>query len=223
MMLVSEIFESIQGESTRCGEPTVFVRLAGCNLDCHWCDTRHARDGGMDMTAEDVLERALAPGIGQVCVTGGEPLFQADTPDLLEALLTADRTTVLMTNGSLPMDRVPEAVFKVVDVKTPWSHGTAPGDVDEHRPPPHFLDHNLSYLGRGDEVKFVVRNRAEFQWATDWARHAGLFQKVHAVLVGPAWGELDPATLVEWMRESGLPLRLNLQWHKFIWGSDTTR
>lgn len=223
MMLVSEIFESIQGESTRCGEPAVFVRLAGCNLDCHWCDTPHAHEGGTETALDEVLRQALAPGIGQVCVTGGEPLLQSDTPALLEGLLVAHRTPVLMTNGSLSLDGVPEGTVKVVDVKTPWSHGYAPGDPGHRMPPLHFLDGNLENLDGGDEVKFVIRNRAEFQWAADWARDKGLFQQVGAVLVGPAWGELDPAILVEWIMESRLPLRLNLQWHKVIWGPDTTR
>ncbi|NOZ01519.1 MAG: radical SAM protein [Deltaproteobacteria bacterium] len=221
-MNVFEIFASIQGESTRAGEATVFVRLAGCNLDCAWCDTPLARTGaGTSMGMERIIKEALAPGLPQVCVTGGEPLLQKETPELLNRLVASGRTTVLMTNGSLPFGRVPEGVVKVVDIKTPWVHDNPPETSDALMRPPHFPESNLGLLGPMDEVKFVVRSRAEFEWICEWSRSMGLFDRVAAVLVGPVWGELDPGVLVDWMIEARLPLRLNLQWHKIIWGEDT--
>lgn len=223
-MDVCEIFASIQGESTRAGERTAFVRLAGCNLDCTWCDTPQGRAAGFPMDLEDIVGEALGFPGPQVCITGGEPLLQAETPDLLKAFLVTGRTTVLMTNGSLPMDNVPEEVISVVDIKSPWSQPSSPGESTATLPqPPHFHSANLSRLGSNDEVKFVVRSRTEFDWACQWAGQAGLFSRVQSVLVSPAWGALEPALLAEWIMETRLPVRLNLQWHKVIWGEDTDR
>jgi len=238
-MNVSEIFLSIQGETSRAGELCAFVRLAGCNLSCAWCDTRHARKGGTPMEADQVVAALDLFGTRLVCVTGGEPLLQDETGDLARRLLAEGHEVMLMTNGSLPLDPIPGPVLKVVDVKTPWSHRRRGGKEGQspispacrlHAPrqvremgdcpsfPPHLLASNLDLLGRRDEVKFVVRVRQEFDWAAAWASSVGLFDRVEVVSVGPAWGELDPAAVVEWMKETRSPFRLNLQIHKYVWG-----
>ena len=257
-MKVVEVFRSIQGEGTQAGRPCVFVRLAGCNLRCAWCDTPYAQDGaGEEVPRADVVARALAAGPGMCCVTGGEPLLQPDAPDLVRALLEAGRDVQVMTNGSLPLHAVPREAVLAVDVKTPWAaHGAvrdfaadsprigrgpdeirsdtpasgagatgqsaaAPAPADP--PPPHFDPSNLSRLSRRDEVKFVVRSRPEFDWACRWAASVALFDRVGTVFAGPAWGAIDAGTVADWILESRLPLRLNVQWHKVLWGADTRR
>ena len=222
-MKVSEVFRSLQGETTRAGEPAVFVRLAGCNLDCTWCDTAHAQSGGRPMSIARILAAVEAlPPTPLVCVTGGEPMIQRDTPALLAALLGAGRDVQLMTNGSVALDLVPAGVSRVVDVKSPWAHrGDLPPPGGPVIAPPHLLPSNLALLGPPDEVKVVVRTRPEFDWAAGWLESAGLFGRVRAVLVAPAWGHLEPALLADWILESGLPIRLNLQVHKMLWGGDT--
>ncbi len=222
-MTVFEIFASLQGEGRRAGEPTAFVRLAGCNLRCAWCDTAYAWSGGTPMTVAEVVVAARRLGLPRACVTGGEPLLDPDTPALLHALIGAGLGVTLMTNGSLPLDPVPAAVHKVVDIKSPWAHspGVPSGLLD--LPPTQFHRGNLALLTPGDDVKFVVRDRTEFDWAVGFADREGLFQRVGAVFVGPAWGLLDPALLADWVLASGRPVRLHLQWHKVLWGPDTRR
>lgn len=231
-MKVVEVFRSIQGEGTQAGRPCTFVRLGGCNLHCAWCDTPYARgEGGRDLDVGGAVAEALALGPGLCCVTGGEPLLQPEAPALVRALLQAGRDVQVMTNGSLPLHAVPAEAILAVDIKTPWSHGTETGtsaggrspDRVDLPEPPHFDRGNLARLSRRDEVKFVVRDRREFEWAARWAEKAGLFDRVGTVFAGPAWGEIDPAVLAEWILESRLPLRLNLQWHKVLWGKDTRR
>ncbi len=257
-MKVVEVFRSIQGEGTQAGRPCVFVRLAGCNLRCTWCDTPYAQDeAGEEVPLADVVTRVLEAGPGMCCVTGGEPLLQPDAPDLVRALLAAGRDVQVMTNGSLPLHAVPREAVLAVDVKTPWAHaGTvraftgapsrtvhAPGGIrpdtpafrtgatgpgaaasaPANLPPPHFDPSNLSRLTRRDEVKFVVRDRGEFDWACQWAASVGLFDRVGAVFAGPAWGSIDAGTVADWILDSRLPLRLNVQWHKFLWGAATRR
>jgi 7-carboxy-7-deazaguanine synthase len=222
-MKVAELFRSIQGETTRAGEVAAFVRLAGCNLRCAWCDTPHARTGGRAMSVEAVMAEVARLGPARLaCVTGGEPLLQPSASALVSALLASGRDVQVMTNGSVPLDRVPAGASRVVDVKSPWAHDPgapeAPGPLAD---PPHLLPSNLDLLGPADEARFVVRSRAEFDWAARWAVSAGLFDRVGAVLVAPAWGALEPATLAAWILDAGLPLRLNLQVHKLVWGEGT--
>jgi len=231
-MRIVEIFRSIQGEGTRTGEPCTFVRLAGCNLQCAWCDTPCAQDvAGVVKTIPEIVAETLSAGTGSVCVTGGEPLLQPGTPDLVRALLSAGREVVVMTNGSLQMHAIPPAAILAVDIKTPWAHesasntvpgGRAPDRVDLPEPP-HLDRSNLQRLSKRDEVKFVVRDRREFEWAALWADRVGLFDIVGTVLVGPAWDELDAGTVADWILESGLPIRLNVQLHKILWGPGTRR
>lgn len=223
-MRVVEVFRSIQGETTRAGEPCAFVRLAGCPIRCAWCDTRYAWDGGREASVEDVVERVLALGQRVACVTGGEPLASPDAPVLLRALLAAGHDVVLMTSGAMPLGEVPPGVSIVADVKSPWVHEPmAPNDPRPGASPPHFLASNVKRLGRADEVKFVVRSRVEFDWACAWASSVGLFDRVRAVLVGPAFGLIDAADVAEWVLDSRLPLRLNIQVHKLLWGEGTRR
>ena len=150
-------------------------------------------------------------------------MFQDDTPALLAALQGLGRCVQLMTNGSLPFDRVPAAVRKVVDVKSPVSAIARASATPEGDTTPFFRDANLAWLGELDEIKFVVRDRAELEWATRFAVRRGLFDRVGAVSAGPAWGVLDPAVLADWLVASKLPWRLNVQVHKLLWGGDTRR
>ncbi len=232
VMRIVEIFRSIQGEGTRTGEPCTFVRLAGCNLHCAWCDTPYAQDvAGVVKTIPEIVAETLLAGTGSVCVTGGEPLLQPGTPDLVRALLAAGREVVVMTNGSLPLHALPPAASLVVDIKTPWAHESANNSVHGSRAadrvdlpePPHFDRSNLQRLSKRDEVKFVVRDRREFEWAALWADRVGLFDIAGTVLAGPAWDELDAGTVADWILESGLPIRLNVQLHKILWGPGTRR
>ncbi len=222
-MRVAEVFASLQGEGRRAGEPTAFVRLAGCNLRCAWCDTSDAWEGGTAMTVADVVEAVRRLCLPWTCVTGGEPMLDPETPTLIRALQGAGLGVTLMTNGSLPLDRLPDAVHKVVDIKSPWSHlADAPESLAD-LPPAHLAPRNLALLTRDDDVKFVVRSRAEFDWALGFADREGLFGRVGAVFVGPAWGLLDPAVLAEWVLASRRPLRLHMQLHKVLWGAETRR
>jgi 7-carboxy-7-deazaguanine synthase len=207
---VAEIFTSIQGESTHAGRPCTFVRLAGCNLDCRWCDTRYAREGGETLSVGEIMKRVRDAGCDLVEVTGGEPLLQDATTEFLEALVDDDFTVMLETNGSVDLARVPEEVIKVMDLKCPSS-----GMSDRNRMA------NLDLLGSHDEVKFVLANRADYEWARDLIRGDRRFEHVHAVHLTPVFGELDSADLVKWIFEDRLSVRLGFQLHKFVWGKET--
>jgi len=221
---VVEIFASIQGEGTRAGEPTVFIRLAGCLVRCAWCDTPYAFQPGVRMSLQQVLETASRYGVQAACVTGGEPMGQKETPALLASLERAGYDVTLMTSGHFSLARVPESVRKVVDIKTPWAHlEQAPSGVAPDEAPPHLHPDTLGCLTRHDEAKFTIRGRAEFDWAVRFADREGLWSRVGAVLIGPVWRALDPAVLADWVLESRRPIRLNLQWHKVLWGDDTRR
>jgi len=226
-MRVFEVFRSLQGEGTQAGRPCVFVRLAGCNLRCPWCDTVRAQDGasGIERDWRDVKEQVLALRTPFACLTGGEPLLQEDSADLVRALVDEGLTVQVFTNGTRYLGVLPPGAGRVVDVKTPWVHrpDLAWQSGEPLPPPPHLHPGNLACLGSRDEVKFVVRDRREFLWALAWADASGLWERVGAVLVTPAFGALEPAVLADWVLESGRPLRLGLQWHKVIWGPETVR
>jgi 7-carboxy-7-deazaguanine synthase len=224
-MRVIEAFRSIQGEGTRTGEPCAFVRLAGCNLRCAWCDTPHALEDGTETDVDALVARVAAMRTRLVCVTGGEPLLQPDTPALVARLLDAGHDVQVMTNGSLPLSALDPRAARVVDVKSPWSGDEAvPAGHPLPPLPPAGLDPaNLDALGPRDEVKFVARDRAEFDWFVAWADRVGLYGRAGTVLVGPAWGIVAPGTLADWILDSGRPIRLNLQVHKLIWGAQTRR
>jgi 7-carboxy-7-deazaguanine synthase len=206
MLTVTEIFYSIQGESTRAGRPCVFVRLTACDLRCSWCDTPYAFHEGRKMSLDDVVAAVDRYDCPLVEITGGEPLLQEDVYPLMDRLLAAGRTVLLETGGHRPVDRVPPDVVKIVDVKCPASGEAASNDW-----------RNLDRLQPHDEVKFVVQDRADYEFARDVVARHRLADRVAAVLVSPVHGALDPKTLSEWILADALPARLQLQLHKYIW------
>jgi 7-carboxy-7-deazaguanine synthase len=205
MLRVNEIFHSIQGESSRAGEPCVFVRLTGCNLRCVWCDTAYAFHEGREMSVEEVLAGVDGHGCRLVEVTGGEPLLQSDVVPLLAALVARGHDVLLETGGSLPIDPVPAGVRCIVDVKCPGS-----GEVGRNHWP------NLERLRPGDELKFVLADRADYDWAVARVRDLRLTER-SAVLFSPVHGQLDAARLAGWILADRLPVRLQLQLHKLLW------
>ena len=210
MLTVNEIFHSIQGESTHAGRPCVFVRLTACDLRCSWCDTPYAFHEGRKMTIDEVVAAVDRHGCPLVEITGGEPLLQEDVYPLMERLLAEGRTVMLETGGHRPIARVPRDVVKIVDVKCP---GSGEADRNEWR--------NLDALAPHDEVKFVVKDRADYEYARDVIARYGLASRAAAVLLSPVHGVMDPRTLSEWMLADRLPARPQLQIHKFIWHPDT--
>ena len=204
-LTVSEIFRSIQGEGTRAGLPCVLVRLAGCNLNCAWCDTPEARGGGRGRSIDDVLACVAGLKCPRVEVTGGEPLAQDATPELLRRLCEAGYETLLETNGSLDAAAVDPRVVRIVDVKCPSSG-------ESHTT--HWA--NLEQLTGRDEVKFVLGDRADYEFARDVVAGHGLAGKC-PVIFSPVHGVLEPAALAEWILADDLDVRVGLQLHKMIW------
>ncbi len=220
-MQVTEIFKSIQGEGTRAGLPCIFVRLTGCNLRCVWCDTAYAFYGGTKLSVDEVfaeIEALAQPGpaagkIPLVELTGGEPLLQPEIYPLVERLLAAGYTVLIETSGERDIRRLPGEVIKIVDVKCPDS-----GEADT------FRLSNLDALRRGDEVKFVIGSRLDYEFARDFTRQHRLAERVAQVIFSPVfadpegkWAGLEPRQLAEWILADALPVRLGLQLHKFIW------
>jgi 7-carboxy-7-deazaguanine synthase len=228
-MVITEIFKSIQGEGTRAGLPCIFVRLTGCNLRCTWCDTAYAFHGGKKMSVEEVLARVdelasrsagmpnAQAAVPLVELTGGEPLLQDEIVPLAEKLLAAKYEVMIETSGERFIGGLPKEVIKIVDVKCPDS-----GEPDT------FEMRNLEVLSEQDEVKFVISTRRDYEFARDFTAQHGLARQVKQVLLSPVfedpqgkWPGLDPRTLVEWILADGLPVRLGLQLHKFIWDPAT--
>jgi 7-carboxy-7-deazaguanine synthase len=220
-MQITEIYKSLQGESTYAGLPCVFVRLTGCNLRCSWCDTEYSFYGGKRMTPEQVFEEVenLSPNGGLVEFTGGEPLLQErELVPLMRRLVESGYKVLLETSGERPLEHVPAGVIKIVDVKCA---GSGEGDT--------FHMENLEALKAHDEVKFVISDRSDYEFAREFARLHALDRIVNAVLFSPAFSKdasgardaskclLDPQLLAEWMLEDNVPARLALQIHKFIW------
>ncbi|HEX7893686.1 MAG TPA: radical SAM protein [Terriglobales bacterium] len=220
-MQITEIYKSLQGESTYAGLPCVFVRLTGCNLRCSWCDTEYSFHGGKKMTPEEVFDevQSLSPSGGLIEITGGEPMLQErELVPLMQWLLREGYKVLLETSGERALDRVPAAVIKIVDVKCP---GSEEGDS--------FRMENLETLSPHDEVKFVISDRADYEFAREFTLRHGLAHRVNAVLFSPAFSKaasgardasnclLDPQQLAEWMLEDNVPARLGLQIHKLIW------
>jgi 7-carboxy-7-deazaguanine synthase len=224
-MVITEIFKSIQGEGTRAGLPCIFVRLTGCNLRCTWCDTAYAFHGGKKMSVEEVLGRVeelagrdVQTTGGQAVVplvelTGGEPLLQEEIYPLAQKLVAAGYTVMIETSGERFIGNLPAEVIKIVDVKCPDS-----GEPDT------FEMRNLEALSENDEVKFVLSTRRDYEFARDFTAQHGLARRVNQVLFSPVtedplgkWPGLEPRVLVEWILADGLPVRLGLQLHKYIW------
>jgi 7-carboxy-7-deazaguanine synthase len=210
MLTVSETYLSIQGESTHVGRPCVFVRLTACNLRCSWCDTPYAFSGGRSQTVDEVLAEVRAFDCRLVEITGGEPLLQPDAIPLMERLVTEGFEVLLETGGHLPIQPVPPGVVKIVDVKCPAS-----GEAEKMHWP------NLDALAPGDEVKFVIRDRVDFQYAADVVARYALTDRVRAVLFSPVFGVLAPDQLAKWILEAHVPVRLQLQTHKYVWAPET--
>jgi 7-carboxy-7-deazaguanine synthase len=207
MLRINEIFLSIQGESTFAGRPCVFVRLTGCDLRCSWCDTVHAFTEGSERPVDDVVADVAGYGCNLVEITGGEPLLQEDVYPLMDRLLWRGFTVLLETGGHRSLARVPDAVVKVVDIKCPRS-----GEV-------HTTDWaNLARLGTRDEVKFVIADRADYDYAKGVLVQHDLSRRCGAVLFSPAHGLLGASDLAAWVLADRLPARLQLQLHKLIWG-----
>jgi 7-carboxy-7-deazaguanine synthase len=218
-MYLIEIYKSVQGESSWAGLPCIFVRLAGCNLRCSWCDSVYTFTGGKKMSEDEVFAEVQRLGRTKLVeITGGEPLLQArELLPLIQRLLDNDYTVLIETSGERPLADVPTEVHKIVDVKCP---GSGEGGS--------FRTENLAALTLRDEVKFVLRHRTDYEFARDFVREHGLEQRVGSVLFSPAFRvdvhgrtaenlELDARALVEWMLEDGINARLNLQIHKFVW------
>ncbi len=210
MLTVNEIFHSIQGESTRAGRPCVFVRLTACDLRCTWCDTPYAFNEGRKQSIQDVVAEVERYECPLVEITGGEPLLQEDVYPLMEALLSKGCTVMLETGGHRPITRVPREVVKIIDVKCPGSGESGKNEWS-----------NLDLLAPHDEVKFVVNDRADYEFARDVVRRYDLPSRCAAVLMSPVHGVLEPRRLSEWILEDRLPVRLQVQLHKFIWSADT--
>ena len=211
MLTINEIFHSIQGESTHAGRPCVFVRLTACDLRCRWCDTPYAFHEGRKMTVEEVMADVEARGCAVVEVTGGEPLLQPDVYPLMQRLLDAGKTVLIETGGHRSIAQVPPGVIRIVDVKCPGSGESEKNDWS-----------NFAHLNASDEVKFVIADRADYEFARDVMQRQQLDGKVAAVLFSPVHGELDPKQLAEWVIADRLAVRVQLQVHKYIW-SPTTR
>ena len=207
MLTINEIFHSIQGESTHSGRPCVFVRLTACDLRCSWCDTPYAFHEGRKMSVEDVVSQVDAFACGLVEITGGEPLLQKEVYPLMSSLLARGHEVMVETGGHLSVADVPEEVVRIVDVKCPGSGESA----RNHWP-------NMDALRSRDEVKFVIRDRADYEYARDVVARYGLTSRVAAVLFSPVHDVLAPAELARWILEDRLEVRLQLQSHKYIWG-----
>jgi 7-carboxy-7-deazaguanine synthase len=210
MLTINEIFHSIQGESTFTGEPCVFVRLTACDLRCSWCDTPYAFYEGRKMSVDEVVAEVERFGSPLVEVTGGEPLLQPDVYPLMSRLLERGKTVLLETGGHRNVEKVPDKVVRILDIKCPGS-----GESDK-------IDwSNLSRLTSTDQVKFVIKDRVDYEFAREVVTRESLSSRVAAVLFSPVHGVLDPRQLAEWILADRLAVRLQLQAHKYIWSPDT--
>lgn len=209
---ITEIFHSLQGEARSIGLPTVFVRLTGCPLRCQYCDSAYAFHGGERIEIDDILAQVAAFNCNYVCVTGGEPLAQANCLPLLTQLCNAGYEVSLETSGALDVSHVDERVSRVVDLKTP-------GSGESHR----NLWENIPHLAAKDQIKFVICDKADFEWACFKVTELDLCAKVNDVLFSPSFGQVNPTDLANWVIASGLPVRFQLQLHKLLWGDEPGR
>jgi len=215
-MKVTEIFHSIQGESTWAGRPCTFVRLTGCPLRCTWCDTEYAFAGGERMSVDQILARVQAIGTPLVEITGGEPLVHREAFELIRRLLDDGFTVLIETSGALDVSEVDPRAHRIMDIKCPGS-----GEVERN------LWSNLEHLTGRDEVKFVIADRADYEWARAVVRERGLDERVRdgtlrEILFSPVWSGVDFAELAAWILDDRLPVRYQIQMHKVVWGATAT-
>lgn len=207
-MRITEIFYSIQGESSFSGLPCVFIRTTGCNLRCTWCDTEYSFYGGVEMTLDEILMKVESYGCRLVELTGGEPMLQREIYALSERLLAQGCTVLLETGGSLDLSQLDSRVVKIVDLKCPGS-----GEADKNHWP------NLAVLQPHDQIKFVIKDRRDYEWAVEVMRKHDLAGRFH-LLFSPVFREMDYRTLAEWMLADHVPARFQVQLHKHIWPPD---
>ncbi|GBE03933.1 MAG TPA: radical SAM protein [Nitrospirae bacterium] len=209
MLKINEIFKSIQGESTYAGLPCTFVRLAGCNLRCTYCDTNYAYYDGKEITDEDIVAKIDEYGVKCVEFTGGEPMLQEETPKLIKTLLDKGYNVLIETNGSICIGCLDKRLNIIMDYKTPGSN------MSERMRPKNF-----EFLKPTDQIKFVLMNESDYIWAKNIIIENKLTDKFENILMSPAYGELSPKSLVEWILKDGLQVRVQLQIHKYIWAPD---
>lgn len=209
-LTVNEIYRSIQGESTWAGLPCVFVRLTFCDLRCTYCDTEYAFYAGTKRAVDDIAAEVLAMGCPLVEITGGEPLLQKNVLPLMTKLCDAGLTVLVETSGAHDISPIDARVHRIMDLKTPSSGECA-----------RNLYSNIAHLNRGDEVKFVIGSREDYEWTRAQIAEHGLGDRVGAVLLSPVFGRIDPRDIVDWMLADRLPARFQLQMHKFIWDPKT--
>lgn len=207
-MKVCEIFTSIQGETSYTGIPCTFIRLAGCNLRCSYCDTKYAYEEGIELTENEIINEVTLIGVNLVEITGGEPLLQKGTFHLIERLISEGYKVLVETNGTLSIKNVDSRATIILDIKTPGSGMWEDMDLS-----------NFDYIKPADEVKFVITDRTDYEWSKNMIHKYDLKPRCN-VLFSPAFGVLAPESLIKWMLEDRLDVRLNLQMHKYIYGSD---
>ena len=208
-MKINEIFKSIQGETSYVGLPCTFIRITGCNLRCGYCDTTYAYEEGAEMSINSILESIGGFKSKLVCVTGGEPLSNKDTPSLIKELLSKNYTVLVETNGSYDVSAIPQKAIKIMDIKCPDSNMS-------------YSMHwrNINYLTKLDEVKFILSSRKDYEWTKEVISRYNL-SKVTNVLIGTAFGVISPKSVVRWILEDNLDVRFQLQLHKYIWELQT--
>lgn len=209
MLKINEIFKSIQGESTYAGLPCTFIRLAGCNLRCTYCDTNYAYYDGEELSDEKIISKIEEYGVKCVEFTGGEPLLQEETPKLLKTLLDKNYNVLIETNGSICIGCLDKRLNIIMDYKTPKS-----GMSERMRPK------NFEFLKKSDQIKFVLMDKSDYEWAKEVITNNDLDDKFDNILMSPAYGELSPKSLVNWVLSDNIPVRVQLQIHKYIWGPD---
>ena len=210
MLKINEIYASIQGESSHTGLPCIFIRLTGCNLRCTWCDTAYAFHKGDDLTVEETIQKVETFSLPLVEITGGEPLMQEEVYPLMDKLLETGYRVMLETGGALPIDKVPEKVIKILDIKCPGSGEDKKNCLN-----------NLKFLAPHDEVKFVLLDRADYEWSRDLLKKLDLPSSIQ-ILFSPVFDKLDLKDLSEWILEDRLSVRLQTQLHKVIWNKNAT-
>ena len=209
MLKINEIFKSIQGESTYAGLPCTFIRLAGCNLRCTYCDTNYAYYDGDELSDEKIISKIEEYGVKCVEFTGGEPLLQEETPKLLKTLLDKDFDVLIETNGSICIGCLDKRLNIIMDYKTPKS-----GMSERMRPK------NFEFLKKSDQIKFVLMDKSDYEWAKEVIVNNNLHDKFDNILMSPAYGELSPKSRVNWVLSDNIPVRVQLQIHKYIWAPD---